>query len=128
MFTIFFFFKDRLKTSQDFKNKQKSYVYSESVFNALYIEAKHKYLKNFLWTKWMVPKKLFFRIVPTHHSFTFNLWLFYEPKYIRLISLKLCVEFSIFDSISFLLKFIFLVNKMYGLFNLKTSQFLSKLK
>ena len=49
MFTNFF--KDRLKTSHDFKNKQKSYLYSENVFNALYIEAKYKSLKDFLWTK-----------------------------------------------------------------------------
>ena len=39
----------------------------------------------------------------------------------RFISLKLCVGFSIFDSVSFLLKFIFLFNKMHGLFDFKTS-------
>ena len=37
------------------------------------------------------------------------------------ISLKLCVGFSIFDSVSFLLKFIFLFNKKHGLFDFKTS-------
>ena len=46
----------------------------------------------------------------------------------RFASLKLCVRFSIFGSFSFLLKFIFLFNKMHGLFDLKTSQFFSKLK
>ena len=45
--------KDTLKAFDKFKNKQKSvwsiffdiwkYVYSESVFNTLYIEIKHKY-------------------------------------------------------------------------------------
>ena len=39
----------------------------------------------------------------------------------RFVSLKLCVGFSIFDSVSFLLKFIFLFNKMHGLFDFKTS-------
>ena len=39
----------------------------------------------------------------------------------RFVSLKLCVWFSILDSFSFLLKFIFLFNKMHGLFDFKTS-------
>ena len=38
----------------------------------------------------------------------------------RFVSLKLCVRFSIFDSISFLLQFIVLFNKMHGLFEFKT--------
>ena len=52
---------------------------------------------------------------------------FYMSRRTRLVSVKLYVEFSIFDSVSFLLKFIFLFNKMHGLFDLKTSQLLSKL-
>ena len=39
----------------------------------------------------------------------------------RFVSLKLCMRFSIFDSVSFLLKFIFLFNKMHRLFDFKTS-------
>ena len=35
----------------------------------------------------------------------------------RLISLKMCVEFSIFDSASFLLKLMFLFNKKHWLFS-----------
>ena len=35
----------------------------------------------------------------------------------RLISLKMCLEFSIFDSASFLLKFMFLFNKKHWLFS-----------
>ena len=46
----------------------------------------------------------------------------------RLVSLKLCVGLSVFNSVSFLLKFIFLFNKMHRFFDSKTSQFLSKLK
>ena len=36
------------------------------------------------------------------------------------VCLKLCVGFSIFNSVSFLLKFIFFFNKMHGLFDFKT--------
>ena len=39
----------------------------------------------------------------------------------RLISLKLCVRFSIFDYVSFLLKFMFLFYKKDRLFDFKTS-------
>ena len=38
----------------------------------------------------------------------------------RFVSLKLCVGFSIFDSVLFLLKFIFYFNKMHELFDFKT--------
>ena len=41
---------------------------------------------------------------------------------------KLCVGFSIFDSVLFLSKFIFLFNNMHGIFDFKTSQFLLKIK
>ena len=34
-------------------------------------------------------------------------------------SLKVCVGFSIFDSVLFILKFIFLLNRKYGLFDFK---------
>ena len=51
----------------------------------------------------------------------------YMSRRARFVSVKLYVEFSIFDSVSFLLKFTFLFNKMHGLFDLKTSQLLSKL-
>ena len=37
------------------------------------------------------------------------------------VSLKLCVEFSIFSSISFLIKFMFLFKKIHGSFDFKTS-------
>ena len=38
----------------------------------------------------------------------------------RFISLKLCLGFSIFNSVSSLLKFIFLINKKHALFDFKT--------
>ena len=46
---------------------------------------------------------------------------FYMSWSTSFVSLKLCVVPSIFDSVSFFLKFIFLFNKMHGLFNFKTS-------
>ena len=44
------------------------------------------------------------------------------------ISLKLCVGFSIFNTVSLLLNFIFLFNKKHELFDFKTPWFLSKIK
>ena len=49
----------------------------------------------------------------TDHSFAFNSQFLYELKH----KVHMCVAFSIFDFISFLLKFIFLFNKKHGLFN-----------
>ena len=46
----------------------------------------------------------------------------------KFVSLKLCVEFSIFDSVSFLLKFIFLFNKMHRLFDFKNVKISFKMK
>ena len=65
---------------------------------------------------------------PNHHIFTFNLRFLYELKRKVRLSKMLGVGFSIFDSVSFLLKFIFLFNKMHGTFYFKTSYFLSTLK
>ena len=53
---------------------------------------------------------------PTHHCFTFNLQFLYELKRKVYLS-KTFVGFLIFNSVSFLLKFIFLFNKMHGLLN-----------
>ena len=39
----------------------------------------------------------------------------------RGVSLKVCVELSISDLVSFLSMFVFLLNKKYGYFNFKTS-------
>ena len=51
---------------------------------------------------------------PAYHSFTFNLQFLYELKYkVRL------PKFSIFDSVSFLLKLIFLFNKKHEPFDFK---------
>ena len=49
------------------------------------------------------------------------IWDSYMSWSTRLFFIKLCVGFSIFNSISFLLKFSFLLIKMHGLFDFKTS-------
>ena len=46
---------------------------------------------------------------------------FYMSGSKRFVPLKLCVGFSILDFVLFLLNFIFLFNKMDGLFDFKTS-------
>ena len=57
---------------------------------------------------------------PTHHSFTFNLQFLYELNHKVRLSETMWGS-SIFDSVSLLLKFAFLFNKMHGLFVFKTS-------
>ena len=84
-----------LKTSKKeyevmFFDTQK-YVYSESVFNTLYIEMKHKYYKKFLRTKKNgIRNALFFSQAPTHHSFTFNLRFLYALKHKVCLSKTVC--------------------------------------
>ena len=55
---------------------------------------------------------------PTHRSFTFNLWFFYELKH------KPHHECGIFNFwfCLIILKFMYLFNKMHGLFGFKTSR------
>ena len=57
---------------------------------------------------------------PTHHRFTINLRFLCELKHKGRLSRSVC-EFSIFDSILFLLQFILLFNKKHGLFDFKMS-------
>ena len=111
-------YKDTMKAFDNFKNKQESvwsnvfdilkYIYSESVFNALYIEIKHNCYKKFLQTKKKngVTKALFFHFLsfwaPTYHSVTLNLLFLYELKHKVLLSKTMC---GIFD---FLFRFVFI--------------------
>ena len=59
------------------------YVYSESVFNTLYSERKHKMLKKLPSDEIDGTKNALFFLsrAPTHHSFTFNLRFLYELKH-----------------------------------------------
>ena len=54
------------------------------------------------------------------HGFTFNLQFLYALKR-KFIFQKLCVEFSIVDSVSFLLMCIFLFNNIHGFFDFERS-------
>ena len=60
---------------------------------------------------------------PTHHS-----WFLHGLGSTRFVSLKLCVGYSIFDSVPFLLKFIHLLNNMHERFDFKMSKLFLKLK
>ena len=48
------------------------YMYSESLFNALYIEIKQMFKNSFRQNKRYKKYTLFFSRAPTDHSFTFN--------------------------------------------------------
>ena len=103
-----------------------SWTNSESVFNALYIEISTN-VKRFPLGKINGTKtaSFFHSRAATHHSFTFKLQFLYELT----VCVFVCVcvwgwrgvgggGFSVFDSVSYLLKLTFLVNKMHGLFGL----------
>ena len=74
---------------------------------------KHKCLENSLWTKWMVQKMPSFFFCKLQ-LITVSLLICnsYMSWSTRFVYLKLRVGFSNFDNVSFLLKFIFLFNKM----------------
>ena len=55
---------------------------------------------------------------PTHHGFTFTLDSYMSPR-TRFVFLKLRVRFSIFDPVSFLLNFIFLLKQCMDSLNSK---------
>ena len=131
-------FEDMLKAFNDFKNKQQKrtkklffdmykYIYSESLFDTLYNAIKHKCSKKSFRQNKRYKNALFFffRELQLIIVLLF-ICISYMSWSTTLISLKLCVAFSIFDSVLFLLKFIFLFNKKHGFFGFKTSLFISK--
>ena len=89
---------------------------SESVFNTLYIEIKHKCLKKFSSGKNKRYKKCPFISFANLKLITVLLLICDSQMSTNLVSLKLRVGFSIFDPVSFLVKFIFLFDKIHGLF------------
>ena len=111
--------KDILKAFNDFKNKQKS-VWSNAFWYVRSMYILEMYSIHYTRRQNTNAKKisfgqneacsLFSFQAPIHHSFM--CWS------TRFISLKLCEGFSIFDSVSFLLKFIFLF-KVYIFYFLK---------
>ena len=126
-----FVLKDTLKAINNFQNKQKSvrsnvfwYIKVSIFWKCIQYTihwGKTQMLKQFPLEKINGTKSaLFFSLLhaPNHHSFTFNLRFLLKHKD---SSIKNCMGFSIFNSVSFLLKFIFLLNKMHGPFDFKTS-------
>ena len=90
--------KDTMKAFDDFKKKQKS-----TWSNAFW------YVKVYIFLR---CNQYILHWAPAHHSLIF-IWDSYMWR-TRFVSLKLCVGLSIFDSVSFLLKFSFLFNKKHG--------------
>ena len=129
----YFELKDTLKAFNDFRSKQqkcmkqgffwyiKVCLFWKCIQYTIHLD-KTQILKKPLRTKQTVQKML---------SFSFRrlqliaILLLICDSYMswstRFVSLNLCVGFSIFDSVSLLLNFIFLFNKMHGLFDFKTS-------
>ena len=135
-----FFFDFRKKGFKDFNNKQKS-LWSNVFWYVKVCIFWHCIQYTIHWDKTETLKKIFFGQNKQYKkmlSFFFSrLQLItvlllvcdsYKSWSTRFVSLRLSVGFSIFDSFLFLLKFLFLFNKMHGLFHFKTSKFLSKLK
>ena len=112
------FFKDTLKAFDYFKNKQKSVWRNAKVYAKVYIF--WKFIKNFIQrvkikTLRKLKNTLFFR---DSHLIAFFLSIhdFYTNWSTRFFSLKLCVGFSIFNSVRFLSKFtsFFLIRQPWG--------------
>ena len=106
--------KDTLKAFDDFKKSNKSIwsnvlwyvkvcIFWKSIQYTIHWD-KTQMLKKFPSDKINGTKNALFFLsrAPTHHSFTFNLRFLYELKH------KVRLSKTIFDSVSFLLKFIFL--------------------
>ena len=114
-----------LKAFGDFKNKQQKcndFWYAEilKVYLTHYTLRQSRNVKEFPLDKLNATKNVLFFLsrAPTHHNFTFNSRFLYELKHKVRISKTEC---GIFDSVSFLLKFIFLFSKKHVLFDFKTS-------
>ena len=93
------------------------YVYSKSVFNTLYIEIKHKFLKRCPSDKINGTKNaLFFLLrVSTHHSFAFNLRLLYELKHKVRFSKTVCGIFHFPFRFVFIKVYIFVQQNAFPL-------------
>ena len=128
---------DTLKAFDDFKNRQKSV--SSNVFWYAKVCIFWKCIQYIIhWDKTQTLKRVLFGQNKRYKKC--SLFLFPKLQLLRVllficdscvswstrfVSPKLCVGFSIFHSVLFLfkfiLKFIFLFNKMHGLFDFKTS-------
>ena len=116
--------KDTLKIFNNFNNKQQVYevcfwcvkvcIFWRCIQYTIYWD-KTQMLNKFLSGKTIQKtSSFFFREIQLNTVFllicgSYMSWI------TRFVSLKLCLGFPIFDSVSFLLKFIFLINKMHSL-------------
>ena len=122
-----FSLKDTLKAFDYFKNKQKR-VWS-NVFWYVKASVFWKCIQCTIhWDKTQMIKKdgtknaLFFLLrTPTHHSFSLNLRFLCELKHKICLSKTVCGIFHFRIRFVFILKFIFLFNKMHAFFDFKTS-------
>ena len=78
--------------------------------------------KNITLNKMNVSKNalIFLLRAPTNHSFSFNLGFIYEVKHKFCLSKTVCGTFN-FQFCFIYLRFIYLFNKMHGLFDFKIS-------
>ena len=125
-------FKDTLKAFGEFKNKHqkctKCFLICQKI-HILKVYSKHYTLRwntdvknvSFGQNKRYQKYPLFFFRELQLITFLLLICDSYMNWSTKFVSLKLCVGFSIFGSVSFLLKFIFLFNKMHGLFDFKAS-------
>ena len=104
------------------------YVYSESVYNTLYIEINTNIKKISFWQNKRYKKCLLFSLVSSNTSqfySAFNFLFLCELKHKVCLSKTVCGIFHL-RFCFVLLKFILLFNKMNELFDFKRSWFLSK--
>ena len=111
--------KDTLKASDNFRNKQQkcikcmnNFLYAKVYISWKLVQYTIHWDKTRMWRKFSLDKinvtkmHCFPSRDPTFYSFTFNSRFLYELEH-KFVSLKACVGFSIFDSVSLLLKFTF---------------------
>ena len=113
-FSIYSFIKDTMQTFSHFKNKEKR----EWSNDFWYVkEYKTNAKKNSLRTKQTVQKirSFFLSRAPTHHCFLHRFLNELKNKVSFSKTVGLMYKISIFDSVLFWLKFIFLFNKMDSL-------------
>ena len=123
-YKCFCYIKDTLKAFDDFKNKQKSawnnvfwYVNVCIFWNCIHYNIhwdKTQMIKSLPSDKINGTKNAFFFFLEVHIITVSHLvcdsYINWKTKF---VSLKLCVWFSIFNSFSFLLKFIFLIKTCF---------------
>ena len=91
-------------------------MYSESLFNTLYIKIKHKFKKKKIPSEKISNTKnvlLFLARAPTHHSFTFNSQFLYELKHKVNLSKDGCGIFHIWFYLVFIKVYIFVEQKAW---------------